>query len=440
MPSTQSNASKENLPSMAIRPNKRDFGAQLRTKFGTTTNMANDRMTRFDRIHFRPLAPPTMANRLQAENIWIEYYTLETGSRDKALATLKQGAACPDMSSVKQMIFYAATMGISRLGIQGVTGWSYNTTKVFVASVWGMRQRHGCLPPSAQVRSQINEAVQEWSKKDKVINTQAKPKRSIREEDLNEILTTCMLPSIRFSSNFMRIQMMSFMSFMFLHGTRPGTLLEAAGYVGTGQCLKWKDTEWVVSRWEDGVGLSIECFVTLNWLKGQRMVDSEFLRTSSRSLGCHNMHMDWQLMVLSLAVVGNVFEDDILALHKERPSRAMPFELKIRDEACDRPVWLSKEKAENPLRMATAQTMFRKLAKILGWLHATFRSFRYAFARNMTDKISKTNLRYLMGHSIRSQLAFRQYQVPDRPVDVAAARYQGEKESLGTSNYHSSVA
>ncbi|KAG9226810.1 hypothetical protein CCMSSC00406_0009728 [Pleurotus cornucopiae] len=437
MPSTQRNANKENLPDIpGIRSaNRRDFGAQLRTKFATATEMANDRSTTFDRIHFKPLAPPTIANRLQAENIWIEYYTLETGSREKALATLERGAACPDMASIKQMVFYAATMGISRLNIKGVTGWSYNTTKVFVASIWGMRYRHGCLPPSAEVRSQLNEAVQEWSKMDKVINTQAKPKRAIREEDLNEVLTTCMLPSARFfSSNFMRIQMMSFMSFMFMHGTRPGTLLESGGYVGTGQCLKWKDTEWVVSGWDDGVGINIECIITLNWMKGQRMVDSDL------SLGRHNIHLDWQLMVLSLAIVGGVFEDDILALHKERPSRAMPFELKVRKEAHERPVWLSKEKAETPMRLATAQSMFRKLVKMLGWLNATFRSFRYAFARNMTEKISKTNLRYLMGHSIRSQLAFRQYQVPDRPVDVTAARYQGEKESLGTSNHHSSVA
>lgn len=45
-----------------------------------------------------------------------------------------------------------------------------------------------------------------------------------------------------------------------------------------------------------------------------------------------------------------------------------------------------------------------------------------------------------MGHRYGSRLAMTTYQVPDRPVDLTSARYEGHETMTKISDWHSSVA
>jgi len=64
-------------------------------------------------------------------------------------------------------------------------------------------------------------------------------------------------------------------AFLYMHGSRIGTILERPEYAGQGQYLKWRDSDWIVTGWKDGVGLQIESFWKFHWLKGMRMNESE---------------------------------------------------------------------------------------------------------------------------------------------------------------------
>ncbi|KAF4586245.1 hypothetical protein EYR38_010520 [Pleurotus pulmonarius] len=98
----------------------------------------------------------------------------------------------------------------------------------------GKLRRHGVQGPTRKDHNQLNQAVQEWAKKDRKINTQAHSKRSIHEQDLVKILTLCLLPTTTsIAKNFMRIQLMALLAFTYEQGTHIGSLVEAAQYEGT---------------------------------------------------------------------------------------------------------------------------------------------------------------------------------------------------------------
>ncbi|KAF9491092.1 hypothetical protein BDN71DRAFT_1434167 [Pleurotus eryngii] len=348
-------------------PRKCNFGAQLDALFATSGDMMNDFVQNFDCLHFRPLAPPTMAMRDHARALWLAFQTKVLGSREAA-----------------EFVFYAAVTGSSRLGIADVTGWSYKTTKTFVGALWGM-------------------AVQEWAKKDCKINTHAHSKWSICEQDLVEILTLCLLPTTTsIVKNFMRVQLMVLLMFTYQQGTHIGSLVEASQYEGTSQCLKWGNIEFVAFGWDENTGLGVQSFIKLRWNKGQHM-----------------------LMLLSLGITRDIFETDVLALHKERPTGQMPISLKVKASVRDKPVWLSGNE-KKAWTAAGASKLLRKQTKKLGWQGPADMHLPKAYLGRYQRK---SNLKYLMGHSINTDLAYTTYQVPDHPVDVMSSCYADKGEN-----------
>jgi len=64
---------------------------------------------------------------------------------------------------------------------------------------------------------------------------------------------------------------------------------------------------------------------------------------------------------------------------------------------------------------------------------------RYSFCSDMSGKISKEHLNYLMGHKPNVTLTQTAYQVPDRPLNSSGLRFNESKDtSIG--DFHSSVA
>jgi hypothetical protein len=60
--------------------------------------------------------------------MWLDYFTLILQSQKAAEDTLAPDTPFPELAAVKQMLYFLATTGESRLGIAGRTGWSLHTT------------------------------------------------------------------------------------------------------------------------------------------------------------------------------------------------------------------------------------------------------------------------------------------------------------------------
>ncbi|KAF4602678.1 hypothetical protein EYR40_005894 [Pleurotus pulmonarius] len=266
--------------------------------------MSADFVQNFDRLHFRPLALSTMALQDRAHLLWLAFQSKLLGSMEAAEATLESGASLPNINRIKQFVFFAVKTGTSRLHISGVTGWSYTTNKVFVGALWGMLHQHGVQVPTAKDRDQLNQALQE-------------------------------VYASTIAKNFKWLQLMAILAFTYQQGTCIGSLVEARHYEGTGQCLKWGDIEFVAFQWEETIGLAIQSFITLHWNK-------------------------------ALGITQDIFETDVLAMHKECPVSQMPILIKIKDSAKDTPVWQSGNE-QKPWTAAGPSNLLKKLTNELGW-------------------------------------------------------------------------
>jgi hypothetical protein len=91
-----------------------------------------------DRIHYKPIAVSTEEKLEQAKRMWLDYFTLILQSQKAAEDTLAPDAPFPELAAVKQMIYFLATTGQSRLGIAGRTGWSLHTTRLHIGRVFSM--------------------------------------------------------------------------------------------------------------------------------------------------------------------------------------------------------------------------------------------------------------------------------------------------------------
>ncbi|KAJ6460084.1 hypothetical protein C8R47DRAFT_1243176 [Mycena vitilis] len=378
----------------------------------------------FDRLHLKPISIATQISTL-------------------AEATLLPDAPPPPLPQVKQFFSFLATKGQSKLGIAGAVGWSLRTTRTFVGRVFAMarlslslaflqvffsdcrsqlRRAQTATPPK-NYREQINAAVQEWSYKEKLLPTATKAKRILRETDLVEFLAACMEGAVGIASNFARLQMQALVSFMYTHGIRPGSIIDANGYQGKGEHLKW-GSFWI-----------------FHWNKGHRFDESLNVQTSMRNLGRSRVHIDPQLMLEALAITADVFEEDLLKLRAQDPATlTFPIRLKIKATARDLPVFLNTKKTDS-LTHAAAAHLLEKIRKFLKWTNFSFISLRYSFASAMIDRLSKTHLRYLMGHARASNLSATTYQVPDRAEDVSGQRFDEHGADFAAlALAHSSVA
>lgn len=87
---------------------------------------------------YRPISKKTATNHAFAERLWLDYFTVILKSEEAAQAALAKGAKLPELKLMQHFIKVCATTGCSLLGVDDVTGWSYNTTRKFMGMVFGM--------------------------------------------------------------------------------------------------------------------------------------------------------------------------------------------------------------------------------------------------------------------------------------------------------------
>ncbi|KAF8160436.1 hypothetical protein K438DRAFT_309395 [Mycena galopus ATCC 62051] len=419
---------------------RRHFQAEIAAEFPTVDAMI-EATAAFDRLHLKPITIATERNHAIARRLWIEWFTQYYSSSQKAEETLTKDAAFPPLAQVKQFFFFLSTKGTSALGISGATGWSLHTTRVFVGRIFAVLRRAQTTPPKKTEREEILAAVLESAHKDKLLPTQKKPKRMLVETDLVEFMATTMKHTVQIASNFMRIQMNALTGFLYTHGFRPGCVVDARGYEGRGEHLKWKHSEWLIYGWDKGAGLGLQSFWVMHWCKGQRFDESLNVSTSMRNLGRSKAHIDSQLMLEALAITSDVFEEDLLELRAKDPKTlTFPIRLHIKPHALELPVFRNANKTDS-LTYSAAAHQLTKIKKVLRWSNFSFFSLRYSFASAMVDKLSEVHLRYLMGHTRGSKLSTTTYQVPDRVADVSGTRFDEENTSFAAmAQMHSSVS
>ncbi|KAK7031650.1 hypothetical protein R3P38DRAFT_823149 [Favolaschia claudopus] len=417
----------------------RNFAAEVKAIHGTRDAMEAD-TARFDVRHLKPIALSTEKRIKACERYYIDYFTQLLGGVDKARATLNPDAPFPPLPHMKQYMYFVAVYGKSGFGIPGVTGWSVHTTRKFLGRTFSMMRRAGVTAPTRHERDELMNAITTWSN-DKLLNSHRRDKRILREQDLRDLLTVCMQASLPIKTNSQRLQIMALCAFLYTHGSRPGSIVESHYYKGEGQYLKWGDSEWVVYGWDEGVGLGVQSFWTFNWYKNMRNDDSLKIKTNMHNLGRAHADMDPQLILEALAIDADIFEEDLLALRKADPKDLkFPIRLTIKAEARERPVFVAAD-TEGPLTLSASQHHVAKIRKALGWSDFSLLSFRYSFASSLIDRVSKTHLRYLMGHAQSSYHAQTTYQAPDRPVDVTGSRFNEENPAFASlSEAHSSVS
>ncbi|KAJ7152883.1 hypothetical protein C8R46DRAFT_478045 [Mycena filopes] len=403
---------------------RRDLTAEIQTQFANVAAMVTTTET-FDRVHFRPIALSTQEKLDIAKRLWTEWFTLLYASVEKAEATLAKDAPFPPLAEVKHFIYFLATKGKSGLGVeQG--GWSMHTTRTFLGRIFSMLRRCFTKEPPKYDRTQLYSAISNWAFVDKALTTRKRPKRIVREVDLVELLAVALKTSVKISSNFSRITIMGLITYLFTHGHRIGSLVEAKGYEGRGEHLKWRDIEFVAYGWDPEAGLGIQQFAVMHWCKGMRFDESLNVTTNMRNLGRSRIHIDPCLLIEALAVQADVFEQDLLVLRATDPALLeFPFTLKMKKSALDQPVFLNAEKT-GALTENAAYHLLVKLRKALNWSNFVFTTLRYSYASTMTDRVPKTHLRYLMGHTRGSSLSITTYQAPDRPVDISGSRFDEE--------------
>ncbi|KAF8965885.1 hypothetical protein BDZ97DRAFT_1810166 [Flammula alnicola] len=282
-------------------------------------------------------------------------------------------------------------------------------------------------------------AVNTWSFIDHVISTRKSKKAKVRTEDLEEIFIALSNNGLTITSNFMRLQVGSFISFVYTHGARPGSVLVAQHFEGTDQYMKWGDIKFVVTGWGEGLGLSVQAFIVFNYMKGMHFEESEVMCTSMKNLDRNLMHMDAMLMLEAQGIIAGVFEQDLVALstnHKNLPPT--PFKLEYKPGAAQKPIWISNN-GKGPMTLSAINHMVTKLRRFIGWEGFTLRSLRYGFASKMARKIPGYHFKYLMGHRIGSHLGKSTYQVPHRALDLTAVRH-GMEEDLTITDLRGSVA
>lgn len=103
---------------------RRDYGAELLAHYGSREALLAD-AAQFDRVYHRLVSPGTQRALDAAERDWVSGFTKLLGSEEAARATLEKDAELPPMELVK-------------LFFQSKTGWSVQTARKYVGTVFTM--------------------------------------------------------------------------------------------------------------------------------------------------------------------------------------------------------------------------------------------------------------------------------------------------------------
>ncbi|THH18961.1 hypothetical protein EW146_g2122 [Bondarzewia mesenterica] len=438
----------KNTPIQKTDKRKRNLAAQLAETFGDA-NALERNADELDMYHLRPIARTTEKDyryaltyhSRQAIRLFIEFMTFKhNGDVNKAQDMVKQNAPFPPIKYVKAFLHFLATTGTSALGIEGVSGWSLNTVRIFknrfCAAV--KRETGGSGQPSKEETEQLSNYINDLAKKQKGITTKRREKKSIREQDLEDIINTLMDPSFVFRDIFQKLELHAYISILYNEGQQPGTIVEGRTYKGTNQCLLWKDIRAFVVGWSDEGGPEVQ--LLLQWRHNKFMRDMEEMETRSNmhTLPVNKSHLDGVLSILAMGSYLDVWVDNIHDLLSSRNNiKLFPHAIRIKPEAQHKAVFVQGKGEASTY--GSMHNFFQRLKAVSGYDNLSARMFRYAFAGQMVGKMPDHHVRYLMGHVSRSKLAKFTYQTPDRAIDVTATRW-GTTAHTETAEYASSVA
>ncbi|TDL25133.1 hypothetical protein BD410DRAFT_626406 [Rickenella mellea] len=326
----------------------------------------------------RPIAPTTELHHEQAKHYWIEYFTRNYKSKELAEKSLERGAKLPSTALIKQFVKNMAIGGKSCF--DGKSGWSMSTTKQFASHMWGMLARAGVELPTADAKQQILHAIANWQAKvEKILPTNKQRKAIVREQDFADFIAMTFHPTLNIANNVSRIQLHAFSGVLFIKGQRPGSIVEAACYEGSNECVRWGDLEFYAVGWDEDAGLAVCTFWMFHFMKGMRMVDGEYTCSTTRSLPRNRAVLDPQLTILALGMYRGVFKEDVLQpLAEPNPHAAYPLRIHVKDEFLPKPVWIGVNNKEKAATVGDMTKLCQKVASRLGWRNFRMRSFRYA--------------------------------------------------------------
>ncbi|KAI0072808.1 hypothetical protein K474DRAFT_327750 [Panus rudis PR-1116 ss-1] len=418
---------------------QRDFLGQL-DKLYPSREAMQQATALFDRIFSRPLRPARKRAHDNARRLWILFFTKLYESEEKAEATMAPNAPFPPLPEVLQFINAVVTTASAHPSFQSSKpGWSLRKAYDFVGIISAMRRNIGAMPPSYADTQQMRQFIRHLAYEEKVLHTNRLPKRHVREEDYVKFLATALDPSMKFSSNWTRMNTMAIGGILYEQGQRIGSLVVTQDAKEKNEYVSVSDVEFWITEYRKGYGLELVTVWTWNWLKARRGDDGDFVQTSCRSPGLDKLHMDSNLMLMASLTARNVFEEDIIDLF-EHPNKIphMPYRLKIKKEFEGKPL-LVAEDLETPVTYNMAQKWLTRIARYLGWKWFTSRSFRYGFAGSLLGKIDEGHLKYLLGHAYTSNQLYTSYQVHQRPIDITAVRF-GEISKTRFGSFRDSVA
>lgn len=94
--------------------------------------------------YYKHLAASMCSKLIRTKYLYLQFFTFILSSEEKALTTLQQGGAPPNIETLKMFIRNAATEGRSGLEL-GLTGWSYSTAKNFISDMYTMVHIKNCI-------------------------------------------------------------------------------------------------------------------------------------------------------------------------------------------------------------------------------------------------------------------------------------------------------
>nr|GAT48190.1 predicted protein [Mycena chlorophos] len=401
--------------------NRRNVALEISRRYHTTEALERA-IARFNIRHLRHLVPSAIKARQRAERLWLSFFTaLFRNDATKAANTLLPNHDLPDPELIKMYFITAATNGKSHLGIPGITGWTYRTTRQFMSTTFDM-------------------SLKTFVVKFKGLTTKRRAKKFLTEADLDEAATKILSPELGVRSRFMRLQLLALLVLIYTQGTRIGSIVVSQGH-SSDQCLKWGHLEIVVYPPTATVGPLIHIFMKIHYNKGQRYYTNLFIQTNLYSLPVEKIAFDFTLILAALGHLADAFVEDLLDLLEHPENVQAPYsKIAIWPEMHDIPVFVDAKDRKKAMTYSQAAGSLRYLANHLDWegkLHllsrfthsqnADFRwlSLRYGYASTMVVGIPKQHLVYLMGHNNNTDTAETVYQTDDRRIDLAGARHEG---------------
>ncbi|KAI0819133.1 hypothetical protein BC629DRAFT_1637246 [Irpex lacteus] len=286
---------------------------------------------------------------------------------------LKSSAKLPPLAAMQNFIKTCALSGASGLGIEGVQGWSYQTTQKFTATLFGMLYQHQVETPTTEYREQITLAIKNWAKKDKIINTHRKPKHDIHLVDYIRIKSIIHQSAVDFTTHFQSTQISLLIGELFGRSSRSGQFVEGALYAGTNMVTQWGHIIVIIEDWGSD-GPTIWVIYEFHFMKGKKDDDSAIMYSVSHTIANTKAHYDTVLELVAIVIHLGVFEVDLRS-------------------------WLTRPDLRPPKHM-----------KII-------------------DLLDKSQLNHLLGHSPSSNLATTTYQTPAYIRDVSALHH-GEGQNM----------